>query len=81
MCYADGASVCGSLRNLRLWWEKVFQLGPQFGYFLACHEEAVPYQLLSATSANIMTDGRLYLGVVIWSQAVLTDYISSKVSF
>ena len=27
--YADDASACGSLRNLRLWWDRVCQLGPQ----------------------------------------------------
>ena len=31
--YADDASACGSLGNLRLWWNQVSQLGPQFGYF------------------------------------------------
>ena len=31
--YADDATACGSLSELRLWWDKLLQFGPAFGYF------------------------------------------------
>ena len=87
--YADDASACGSLRKLCLLWDQVSQLGPQFGYFpnakkmwLVVKKQFLDFacKLFSDTSVNITTDGRLYLGAAVGSQAYVADYIPSKVS-
>ena len=31
--YADDATACGNLSEIRLWWDKLLQFGPDFGYF------------------------------------------------
>ena len=31
--YANDATACGSLSELRLWWNKLLQFGSAFGYF------------------------------------------------
>ena len=31
--YADGATACGGLSEIRLWWDRLLQFGPDFGYF------------------------------------------------
>ena len=32
--YADDAATAGILTNLRIWWDKLCEIGPQFGYFV-----------------------------------------------
>ena len=31
--YADQATACGSSSEIRLWWHKLLQFGPDFGYY------------------------------------------------
>ena len=31
--YADDATVCGRLSKVRLWWDRLVHIGPDFGYF------------------------------------------------
>ena len=31
--YADNATVCGRLSEVRLWWNHLVHIGPNFGYF------------------------------------------------
>ena len=31
--YADDATACGSLLDLRRWWDSLVSIGPDFGYF------------------------------------------------
>ena len=31
--YAEGASAGGDVQDLKSWWDRLTQLGPQFGYF------------------------------------------------
>jgi len=31
--YADDATACGSLKDLRSWWDKLTSEGPGYGYF------------------------------------------------
>ena len=31
--YADDAASCGQIENIRTWWDKLVQIGPDYGYF------------------------------------------------
>ena len=31
--YADDATACGSLMDIRRWWDRLVSIGPDFGYF------------------------------------------------
>lgn len=31
--YADDASVAGDIETLRLWWDQLTKIGPQYGYY------------------------------------------------
>ena len=31
--FADDATVCGGLKELQSWWDKLTSVGPDYGYF------------------------------------------------
>ena len=70
--YADDATACGSLSELHLWWDKLLQFGPDFGYFpnpsKTClvvkevfYDAAV--KMFQGSGISITVDGQRHLGV------------------
>ena len=72
--YADYATACGSLSELRLWWDKLLQFGPDFGYFPnpsktclvvkeSLYDAAV--EMFQGLGISITVDGKRHLGVLL----------------
>ena len=70
--YADDSTACGTIdRLLIIWWHKLVDVGPTFGYFpnpskswLLVKEDFMnkPNELFHDTGAFIMSEGRPVLG-------------------
>ena len=87
--YADDASTCGALHDLRIWWDKLSQLGPLYGYYSNVkktwlvvkpqHLEQA-HQVLADINVNITAEGRPYLGAAIGTASYIADYVAKKVN-
>ncbi|CAB3991272.1 Hypothetical predicted protein [Paramuricea clavata] len=69
--FADDSSAAGRLRALRVWWQRLTILGPEFGYFpnaskttMVVKEEFFDQakDLFKETGIKITTDGHKILG-------------------
>ena len=87
--YADDAAACGSLKHLKGWWDRIAELGPDYGYYLTATktwlivkddylEEAK--DTFSDSGVSITVEGKRYLGAVIGSSKSVTDYVEQKVT-
>ena len=86
--YADDSAAGGKLSNLKRWWEKLCEIGPQYGYFpnsSKTHLLVKPDSLHSAesifsgTDIKVVSGGVEYLGGVIGSASFLEEVIEKKV--
>ena len=86
--YADDASAGGELQHIKVWWDGLSQMGPQYGYFpnpektwLVVKEEH--YEAANATFAGsgiqLTRLGRQYLGSAIGSTAFSEAFVKMKV--
>ena len=87
--YADDATACGSLSELHLWWDKLLQFGPDFGYFpnpsKTClvvkevfYDAAV--KMFQGSGISITVDGKRHLGGALGSPSFVTSFVKEKVS-
>ena len=87
--YADDATACGSLSELQLWWDKLIQFGPDFGYFpnpsKTClvvkdsfYDAAV--DLFQGSGISISADGKRHLGGVLGSPSFVSSFVRERVS-
>ena len=88
--YADDATACGSLSELRLWLDKLFQFGPDFGYFpknpsKMCfvvkevfYDAAV--KMFRGSGISITVDGKRHLGGTLGSPSFVASFVKEKVS-
>ena len=87
--YADDSSAGGLLDQIKVWWDKLCEMGPKFGYFpkasktvLILRDPALlPHakMLFAKTGVQIITDGQRHLGAVIGSDVYRKYYVSEKV--
>ena len=84
--YAD---ACGSLSELRLWWDKLLQFGPDFGYFpnpsKTCLVVKEPFyvaavEMFRGSGISNTADGTRYLGGALGSPSFVTSFVKDKVS-
>ena len=87
--YADDASGAGKLRDLLVWWNKLIEIGPAYGYFPkpsktvlvvkdpAKLEEA--QALFSPLGVSVSADGERHLGAAIGSSSFRNRFVSGKV--
>ena len=84
-----GASAGGRLRSIRMWWDKLVQHGPTYGYLPnaskswlivkdAKHSEA--HAVFQGSGVPITSKGKHYLGDAIGSESFVHSYVSEKVS-
>jgi len=87
--YADDASACGDLHNLRFWWDQLSQLGPLFGYYPNAKKTwlvvkpqhlELAHHVFSGSNVNITAEGRPYLGAAIGTASYISNYVSQKVN-
>ena len=87
--YADNATACGSLSELRLWWDKLLQFGPDFGYFpnpsKTClvvkevfYDAAV--KMFQGSGISITVNGKRHLGGALGSPSFITSFVKEEVS-
>ena len=86
--YADDSAAGGELRKLRKWWDKILEIGPDYGYYANSsktwlvvkedvYEESM--QVFGATSVRITSAGHKYLGSTIDDDKFKTAYVTMKV--
>ena len=86
--YADDSAACGSIDQLRNWWNKLSAEGPAFGYFAnssktwlvtkETHHE-IATNIFAGSGVNITSSGRPYLGAAIGSEQFVEEHVKSKV--
>ena len=86
--YADDACACGSISQLRNWWERLRREGPGFGYNVnstkswlvtkpSCYDVAL--SLFSDSGVNVTCEGRPYLGAAIGTPEFSRKFIDELV--
>ncbi|XP_065893485.1 uncharacterized protein [Dysidea avara] len=87
--YADDATACGGLKELRSWWNKLTSDGPGFGYFpnpskTCIIEKSGMYDAavsaFQGTGISITSDGKRHLGAAIGSPSFITSFVETKVT-
>ena len=74
--YADDAVALGFVRDLRIWWDSLTNVGPSFGYYAnpaktwlvtkdSCLADAI--KTFAGTNVNVTSVGRPYLGTPLGS--------------
>ena len=86
--YADDATGCGSLEDVKTWWDELMGSGPPLGYFpspkkcwliVKPEKEQAAKEIFSETAINITTEGRKHLGAALGSRDFLEEYVGEKV--
>ena len=86
--YADDAAGCGSLGDVKTWWDKLMVSGPPMGYFpnppkcwliVKPEKERPAKEIFSETTINITTGGRKHLGAALGSRDFFEEYVHEKV--
>ena len=86
--YADDASAGGKMDGLRAWWDKITELGPEYGYFpnpaktwLVVKEEHLEtaQNKFEGSGIQLTTQGRQYLGAPIGSKEFVELSVKKKV--
>lgn len=87
--FADDATGCGSLDNVKKWWDDLSENGPALGYFPNAKKcwlitkperENAARNVFGETKINITSEGRKHLGAVLGSKSFLEEYVEEKVS-
>jgi len=85
--FADDSGWGGSLKDMKLWWDKLRTLGPKFGYhrnpsktklLVKDSQFAAAEELFQGTGIHISTTGERYLGAPIGSTAFAKQFIARK---
>ena len=86
--YADDSAAGGKVEKLRKWWDKILEMGPDYGYYANssktwllvkedAYEEAM--QVFGATNIRITSSGWKYLGTTIGNEEFKSAYVRAKV--
>ena len=87
--YADDATACGKISNLKTWWDEMTKKGPEYGYFpnaaktwLVVKEEKLEeaHSIFRGTNVSITSDGRKLLGAAIGTAHFVNSYVQQKVA-
>ena len=88
--YADDSSAAGKLREMRKWWDILYNTGPKFGYFPKPSKTVLilkdpelydlAVELFGDTQIEISRSGERHLGAVIGSDAFRKTYVTNKVN-
>lgn len=86
--FADDATGCGSIYDLRQWWDLLNEKGPKFGYmpnaaktWLVVKEECYDQaqRVFHDTNVQITAEGKRHLGAALGTRSFVEDYVSSRV--
>ena len=85
---ADDVAAVGRLADLHAWWDKLCDIGPQFGYFVNSSKTflivkeshlSLARSIFGDTAIQFTTEGRQYLGAAIGSSDFTKSYVIGKV--
>ena len=86
--YGDDATVCGSLGDVKTWWDELMVSGPFLGYLLNLQicwlivkpeKERPAKDIFSETTIDITTEGRKHLGAALGSKDFFEQYFDENV--
>ena len=86
--FEDDATGCGSLQDIRLWWDELIVAGSDLRYYpnagkcwlvLKPDKEETAKSIFEGTAINITTKGRKHLGAALGSRSYLDQYVNGKV--
>ena len=86
--YADDATGCGFLEDVKTWWDKLMVSEPPPGYFsnrpkcwliVKPEKEQSVKEIFSETAINITTEDRKHLGAPLGSRDFLEEYVGENV--
>ena len=86
--YADDATGCGSLGDVKTWWDELMVGGPPLGYFpnpqkcwliVKSERERLAKEIFGEININITTEGRKHLGAALGSRVFFEEYVDEKV--
>ena len=87
--YADDSSAAGRLTEMRKWWDKLCQAGPDYGYYplpaktiliVKPDEREQAEEVFRDTGVKITIEGERHMGAVIGSQEYKESYVMNKVA-
>ena len=87
--YADDLAGCGTIDQLKRWWDIVVQFGPYLGYhakpskswlIVKAEHKAYAENVFAGTGLQITTDGKRHLGAVVGTESFKNEYVSEKIS-
>ena len=87
--YADDATACDRLMDVRRWWDRLVSIGPDFGYFpnpsKTClivkdcfYDSAV--SIFQDSGVCITAEGKRHLGAALGSSSFVASFVHQKVS-
>ena len=83
------AASCGQIKNIRSWWDKLVQIGPDYGYFpnpaktclLVKHAtRKAASDIFSGTGISISCEGKKYLGAPLGIDTFVHSFIHQQIS-
>ena len=86
--YADDGGAGGKLMKVRMWWDKLVEKGPLYGYHLNPRKSVllvkpqyhmIAVKVFADTNVEVRCDGCCYLGAAIGSPVFLEQYARKKV--
>ena len=87
--YADDSSSCGTLDELKLWWEVICKIGPEYGYnpnanktvLIVKHLTDLPKakMLFTPLGVTVTSAGQRHLGAVVGTDSFREEYVKQKV--
>ena len=87
--YANDATAGGQLAHLRTWWDRLVDIGPDFGYYpnasktwLVVKEDTADAatEAFQGTDGNITTEGKRQLGAALGTRSFVEAYVQRRVS-
>ena len=87
--YADDSNAAGFLSEVKIWWQRLNDMGPKYGYFpkaskcvLILKDESLVTQanaLFSGTGITITCRGERHLGAVVGQESFKNEYVDQKI--
>ena len=87
--FADDATAGGELTRLRKWWDRIVELGPDYGYYpnasktwLIVKESKLEEAstIFQETGVAITMEGKRHLGAALGKHAFVESYVQQKVT-
>ena len=79
--------MCGHLSEVRLWWDSLVHVGPNFGYFpnpsktrVIVKEQLLLATILQGSGVSVTAEDKRHLGAALGSSSFVDSYVEAKIS-